>query len=199
MFSSEPIFSLANRFEPTDQSALSNRAYLSGRRGAEIFHPRHPGQTHCSHKTRDLSSVSVARDVAWCTRQRTISPHRSPPRDHHSLGVVRDRRPVVFLREKAAEAIHDPSWSRDGREESEGHRAQAACHGHGARVALVARLGVRRRLRGGRGLCRSGGRARPCPRARRGTHFRATQSGQPSSIGSHRSIGSLVGDRRRTV
>ena len=29
MFSSEPILTFANRFEPTDQSALSNRAYLS--------------------------------------------------------------------------------------------------------------------------------------------------------------------------
>ena len=43
------------------------------------------------------------------THQRTISPHRSPPREHHVLGVVRHRHPVVSLREEATEAIHDPS------------------------------------------------------------------------------------------
>jgi hypothetical protein len=37
MFSSEPILKLANRFEPTDQRAVSNRADLSGRRVAKIF------------------------------------------------------------------------------------------------------------------------------------------------------------------
>jgi len=37
MFSSEPILRLANRFEPTDQRALSNRTDLSGRRVANFF------------------------------------------------------------------------------------------------------------------------------------------------------------------
>ena len=123
MFSSEPILTFANRFEPTDQSALSNRAYLSGRGVRKFFTLETPVKP-TGHKTREWSRVSVARDVAWCTHQRTISPHRSPPRNHHVLGVVRDRRPVDFLREEAAEAIHDPSWSRVGREES--RRASSA-------------------------------------------------------------------------
>ena len=48
------------------------------------------------------------------------------PRNHiYVPAVVRHRRPAVFLRE-GPEAIRDPSWSRCGREESEGHRAKAA-------------------------------------------------------------------------
>ena len=37
MFSSEPILTFANRFEPTDQSALSNRAYLSAEGVRKFF------------------------------------------------------------------------------------------------------------------------------------------------------------------
>ena len=37
MFSSEPILRLANRFEPTDQRALSNRTDFSGRKVAIFF------------------------------------------------------------------------------------------------------------------------------------------------------------------
>ena len=48
------------------------------------------------------------------------------PRNHiYVPAVVRHRRPAVFLRE-GPEAIRDPSWSRCGREENEGPRAQAA-------------------------------------------------------------------------
>ena len=186
LFSSEPVLTCANRFEPTDQRAVSNRAYLSGPRVRKFFTLDTPVKP-TAHTKRAICRAFPSRAKSrGATHQRPISPHRSPPRDHHVLGVVRHRRPVVFLREEATEAIHDPSWLRVGREESEGQRAQAACHGHRARVALVARVGGgRRRLRDGVGCCRSGGRARPCPRALRGTLFRATQSGQPSSIGPH--------------
>ena len=92
-----------------------------GPKGAEFFHPRHPGQPKSTRVLSPFHCVSFffARAVAPHTGALAAQPYIYVP------AVVRHRRPAVFLRE-GPEAIRDPSWSRCGREENEGPRAQAA-------------------------------------------------------------------------
>ena len=132
MFSSEPILKNANRFEPTFQRGVSKRADLSGRRVANFL-------THGTPVNRSRPRIVESGDCGclrhfdFCRFARrflprinhTNAPRRSPPRNHHVPAVVRHRRPAVFL-EDGLEAIRDPSWSRDDREEGEGHREEAA-------------------------------------------------------------------------
>ena len=113
------ILKFANRFEPTDQRAGSNRTHhLSGRRVPNFF-------THGTPVNPSQRAFSV-RFTAFLSSSRAPSRHTPvlSPRNHiYVPAVVRHRRPAVFLRE-GPEAIRDPSWSRCGREENEGPRAQ---------------------------------------------------------------------------
>ena len=75
MFSSEPIFDFANRFEPTDQRAVSNRADLSGRRVPKFCTLDTPVKPTARTNARFVERF-VARDVAWC---HTPTHDQSPP------------------------------------------------------------------------------------------------------------------------
>ena len=75
MFSSEPILTFANRFEPTDQRAVSNRADFSGRRVPKIFTLDTPVKPTARTNARFVERF-VARDVAWC---HTPTHDQSPP------------------------------------------------------------------------------------------------------------------------
>ena len=193
MFSSEPILRFPNRFEPTDQRAVSNITYLSGRRVPKFF--THGTPVKSPARSRLCRMWGLVARACTPPRRRRLGIRGSSACDPPSMVDTRSSPRVGHMRASPSSA----------RTPAQPVRRAACAHNASpqspaARASLVARVGAGAASPARRRRVLSKRRARaPLPPSASWYPFpRNAQCAYPG-IGPHRSIGFLVGEPRRSV